>query len=247
MQERKTPDTFLKGYFLLLNTGRFIVIGTETIWGQSGWRIETNKEKEEKTLRFVFLEDAIEYLNKNYSKEQIDPMYLEDDDGQDKMVITDTSLICENGHAINPSVMNFPFIKDKSCFRCGARVLDKCQNCGTKFISITFSNEGIYIGVPVWGFEYRKYLYCPECGNAFPWTEEYLKAHIGLLVEKGQKVTVRPLGGTSVNIELSEKGTFDAIVICDYGDGIAKVRELKTGKSVILRKIWCEIELMEKD
>jgi hypothetical protein len=82
----------------------------------------------------------------------------------------DVALICMNGHMINDSSKKYPESNTKFCEKCGTENIDKCPTCGSlirgyKHYEYDLSNESL--DTPA---------YCHNCGKAYPWTEERLKA-----------------------------------------------------------------------
>ncbi|MDR7856097.1 DUF2321 domain-containing protein [Tissierella sp.] len=84
----------------------------------------------------------------------------------------DIALICKNGHVINDSFKEYPELNTKFCKECGSITIYSCQKCNTP-IRGDYNMPGIaFLGG---GMETAP-AYCHECGNAYPWTEEKLKA-----------------------------------------------------------------------
>jgi hypothetical protein len=78
----------------------------------------------------------------------------------------DIGLICQNGHVVNGSMIDFPQFNTKYCEQCGAETISKCPKCSTEI-------RGSYRE----GFgSYDRPLYCHNCGQAYPWTESAIAA-----------------------------------------------------------------------
>lgn len=79
-------------------------------------------------------------------------------------------LVCENGHVITDE---FERSVDDSayCERCGARTITCCPNCGAKI-----RGDLVDSGVVVFGYMKSAPKYCPECGEAYPWTASALES-----------------------------------------------------------------------
>lgn len=74
--------------------------------------------------------------------------------------------ICENGHVITTRSIGHPDRRQAFCDRCGAATLDACPACAKP---IRGKSSQYYQ-------EWRQPSYCPECGSAYPWTEQRLTA-----------------------------------------------------------------------
>jgi hypothetical protein len=82
----------------------------------------------------------------------------------------DTAQICKNGHLVTKYYESSPARDEKFCSKCGAETITKCLHCDAKI-------RGIYHVPGVCGIgSYEVPLYCYSCGEAYPWTEEKIKA-----------------------------------------------------------------------
>jgi len=93
------------------------------------------------------------------------------------LIVTDrpdfeVAQICLNGHLITPTAANHPGHRMKFCDRCGAETTMACPSCGA-FIrgasTVALAFEG-------WRATCHVPLYCPECGEPYPWTTKRLAA-----------------------------------------------------------------------
>jgi hypothetical protein len=84
----------------------------------------------------------------------------------------DVGLICENGHDINDSVLEFPEYNADFCPKCGARGIYKCE-CGEPV-------RGGVLGVTG---DYRPPAHCTGCGRPHVWTTRRLQALRELITE----------------------------------------------------------------
>jgi len=82
----------------------------------------------------------------------------------------DTAQICKNGHLVTECYKFLPVHAEKFCSKCGAGTITKCSHCDAKI-------RGAYNVTGGGGSsEYEVPLYCYSCGEAYPWTEEKIKA-----------------------------------------------------------------------
>lgn len=76
--------------------------------------------------------------------------------------------ICMNGHVITDSADAYPQHKENFCSTCGKPTIMSCPECDTPI-------RGDYY---VTGFggssNYKKPLYCHNCGKPYPWTKTIL-------------------------------------------------------------------------
>ena len=77
--------------------------------------------------------------------------------------------ICENGHVISSTLKNSSEQDQKFCHICGASTLIKCPQCQSPIRGKLFDMYGMLA-------DYEAPNYCLNCGHAFPWTENRLKA-----------------------------------------------------------------------
>lgn len=92
----------------------------------------------------------------------------------------DVAQICVNGHVVNSYSVKYPEHNSNFCNKCGAKTINKCTKCGADI-------QGTYHMDNMVNFdEFLAPSYCTNCGKAYPWIEEKLKALddiIGLMDE----------------------------------------------------------------
>ena len=79
----------------------------------------------------------------------------------------DVAQICQNGHVINNSSIDFPHHNQKFCERCGSATITQCQECNAPI-------RGYYRGSMAVGFDVPSF--CNNCGQPYPWTNSRLQA-----------------------------------------------------------------------
>jgi hypothetical protein len=105
----------------------------------------------------------------------------------------DTAQVCLNGHIINSSYKAYPQHNKKFCDKCGAETITKCPNCQNDI-------RGYYHATGVISFaDDTPPAFCPNCGQAYPWTESGLQAAKDLaselegLTEEERQILVKSL------------------------------------------------------
>jgi hypothetical protein len=91
----------------------------------------------------------------------------------------DVAQICLNGHVVNDSSHSRPALNQTFCKKCGAKTINTCTNCNSP-IRGYYHVEGV---IDLTGRGMDAPSFCVECGNAYPWTEEKIKAAKELALE----------------------------------------------------------------
>lgn len=81
----------------------------------------------------------------------------------------DIAQICLNGHVINDSFQDSPGLNKDFCPDCGNKTIIKCLHCDH------YINGGLHSEYSFSSLEEAP-KFCSKCGQAYPWTEEKLKA-----------------------------------------------------------------------
>ena len=89
---------------------------------------------------------------------------------------------CENGHKITGRYSTMPGERQTYCDRCGAKTIAVCPNCHKEIQGDRIVEVG---GIPVTDKRLFVPLYCPNCGQPYPWTQKKIRAAIQNLVEFG--------------------------------------------------------------
>ncbi len=92
----------------------------------------------------------------------------------------DNALICKNGHIINTTANLHPEKNEQFCSVCGEKVINECDECGTKIKGSYVNEEGKFFP--------RKYFRpncCHNCGKAHPWVMSNISAILELLKING--------------------------------------------------------------
>ena len=88
-----------------------------------------------------------------------------------------SAAVCVHGHAATSSIETSPNLAGKFCKDCGGEILTACPACET-------SIRGFYqVGGIITIREYVPPNFCEDCGSAFPWMEERMKAASALADE----------------------------------------------------------------
>lgn len=82
-----------------------------------------------------------------------------------------TAAVCLNGHTATEALEFSREGPGKFCAECGAKIISQCLGCSAK-IRGHYHVEGIFSV----SSNYKRPAYCYNCGEAFPWTAEGLKA-----------------------------------------------------------------------
>jgi hypothetical protein len=85
----------------------------------------------------------------------------------------DTALICENGHIINSSSLQYPEDNMRFCSKCGSKTLNQCPTCNTPIRGSNITYHSVYI-LPA---------FCHNCGNSFIWTQHKIESAIEIAFE----------------------------------------------------------------
>ena len=109
--------------------------------------------------------------------------------------------ICEHGHIISSALAyDASTGSDKFCEKCGARVYQKCPNCGKKVrgLLLRLDVDAIDLELELLG-KYGPYYpvsdpyvppsYCYNCGKEFPWTAEIRKQVDAIVRRSGKDLT----------------------------------------------------------
>lgn len=83
-----------------------------------------------------------------------------------------TAQICLNGHIISRRINGNSSLMEKFCTKCGAETICNCLNCGEK-IRGKYEVERV---IDLTTDKSPAPLYCHNCGNPYPWTEDALEA-----------------------------------------------------------------------
>lgn len=86
----------------------------------------------------------------------------------------DVGQYCVQGHEINRRARTQPEHNQKFCAICGSATVTKCGHCGTD-IRGSFNSRFLYSSSTV------RPNHCHECGNAYPWVAEALRASADLI------------------------------------------------------------------
>jgi hypothetical protein len=81
-----------------------------------------------------------------------------------------TALICLNGHIVNWTIEDRPTFNTKFCSECGAQTVDTCVSCKSSIRGRIVYNDG------GWNNPQNVPAHCHDCGIAYPWTLERIKA-----------------------------------------------------------------------
>jgi hypothetical protein len=93
----------------------------------------------------------------------------------------DTALVCEKGHLVNGSFLDFPAENTKFCEKCGAINITKCPSCNE-------SIRGNYHIPGILGGGIRTPPdFCHNCGKPYPWTKELIEA-ANRAIDKAQEL-----------------------------------------------------------
>jgi hypothetical protein len=90
---------------------------------------------------------------------------------EDELKGYDASQVCLNGHLISTFARTQPEHNKNFCDKCGAATICKCQKCDAD-IRGHFFEPGVINLVPPG----PPPSFCHNCGNAYPWTEQRLRA-----------------------------------------------------------------------
>lgn len=82
-----------------------------------------------------------------------------------------TAQVCRSGHAISDSADRSPELREAFCSKCGSPTLMACEACGAP-IRGDYRSENVLAIVS----NYRAPNFCYQCGEAYPWTAERLRA-----------------------------------------------------------------------
>lgn len=80
--------------------------------------------------------------------------------------------ICLCGHVITDNIGDHPERGEKFCNLCGAETITNCLNCNVSIRGDYHVDGVICLG----GEKTKAPLYCYNCGNPFPWTEDAMEA-----------------------------------------------------------------------
>jgi hypothetical protein len=80
-----------------------------------------------------------------------------------------SAAICPNGHVATGDLERSPNLAGKFCKECGLEILLHCPSCTSRI-------RGRYHIPRVVGMSYSPPNFCEDCGSAFPWITEKLKA-----------------------------------------------------------------------
>lgn len=78
--------------------------------------------------------------------------------------------ICLRGHVISREIDDRPERNQKFCSQCGAPTITTCQACMASI------RGRYYKGDPIYDPDWKPPSFCHECGRAYPWTAETLRA-----------------------------------------------------------------------
>ena len=84
--------------------------------------------------------------------------------------------ICLNGHVVNSEKDDHPGEREDYCSKCGSKTVTDCPNCKDPI-------RGKSRYMHAFEEKYTCPVYCPKCGNAYPWTEAALRAAEDLAAE----------------------------------------------------------------
>ena len=95
----------------------------------------------------------------------------------------DVQQVCENGHKITGLYNIKPRRRQRYCSNCGAKTITACPNCkkeiqGDRYVSTPY-------GTPINVKRVFVPLYCPDCGEAYPWTQKKIQTAIQIFAEFG--------------------------------------------------------------
>lgn len=79
----------------------------------------------------------------------------------------DVAQICQNGHVVNSSFVDYPQHNQNFCEQCGSATIIKCPDCNTPI-------RGYYRGSM--SLNYIVPSFCINCGQPYPWTKSKLQA-----------------------------------------------------------------------
>jgi len=91
----------------------------------------------------------------------------------------DTMQVCMNGHQITSYAATQPEVRQTYCSGCGAKTIDRCQNCSTPIRGYRHM-PGVFLvaSTPV-------PKHCINCGQPYPWQEAAIENLTDLLKESG--------------------------------------------------------------
>ena len=88
----------------------------------------------------------------------------------------DIAQICNNGHIITSRFASRPESRKKFCDKCGAATITNCQNCNSPIRGysrpIIDDSGGLVMGSSL----SAPPIFCPDCGEPYPWTEAKLRS-----------------------------------------------------------------------
>lgn len=94
------------------------------------------------------------------------------------------SVICKKGHVFTTTQRMEDNCKYKYCTLCGEELFESCPNCnkeipgGKMFYHRIYSSKGETEYIKEFPLSSEKLpRYCPYCGKAYPWTENFLKEY----------------------------------------------------------------------
>ena len=87
----------------------------------------------------------------------------------------DAALVCRFGHVINKAVGRYPHRVEKRCQRCSEVVVSACASCNTPIRGAELERIGSELFLADYEAKYLPPVYCQECGEPFPWTQEILR------------------------------------------------------------------------
>jgi len=83
------------------------------------------------------------------------------------MDVYDVAQICQNGHVINTSFIDYPQSNQSFCEKCGTATITQCPDCKAS-IRGYYRNSG--------DLKYDMPSFCINCGQPYPWTKLKLQA-----------------------------------------------------------------------
>ena len=79
----------------------------------------------------------------------------------------DVAQICQNGHVVNTSFIDFPVFNQNFCAKCGAATITQCPECKAPIRGYYRDSGSITYEVP---------SFCINCGQPYLWTKSKLQA-----------------------------------------------------------------------
>ncbi len=83
------------------------------------------------------------------------------------MEVYDVAQICQNGHVINTSFIDYPQLNQNFCKKCGTATITQCPACKASIRGYYRNSGSLNYDIP---------SFCINCGQPYPWTKLKLQA-----------------------------------------------------------------------